>query len=365
MRFIITGGGTGGHVYPAIAVARGIIERWPDSKILYIGTKGRTEEKAVPAAGFEIQFIQAAGLYTDPVRFASFLFCNAVGTLQSLRILSKFKPDGVIGSGGFVAAPVLMAARILNIPYIILEQNVIPGKVNRLMARHAKKVLATFKGARQHLPAHTVTTGNPVRREIVQCTRQEGMERLSLQSRDFNLVITGASQGAKSINDAVIASLPKWASMNWNILHLTGPKLFEDVQSKSTLLSESLAGEYRPMAYTEDMASLLAVADLIVARSGATTLSEIFVRGIPAILIPYPHHKDGHGIKNAQWAAQENAAVMIEDKNACDDLAGAVLGLYGDREKQNLMARASRELGEPEALDKILDHIEETFTPAQ
>jgi UDP-N-acetylglucosamine--N-acetylmuramyl-(pentapeptide) pyrophosphoryl-undecaprenol N-acetylglucosamine transferase len=360
MQITITGGGTGGHIYPAIAVANEIKKRYKDADILFIGTEKGIERQAVPAAGFSIEFVNAAAISSNPVKLIKSLIVNSSGISRALSILGAHKTDLVIGSGGFVSAPVLAAAAIKGIPIILLEQNVLPGKTNRLLARWAKKVLASFEGSEQYLPkGKVVVTGNPIRREILERTREKALSALNLLPDRFTLAITGASQGARSINNAVIRALPRWMENDWQIIHLTGRNNHKEVEKAVAPLLADFAGEYRLIDFTEDIASVYAVADLIISRAGASSLAEITARGIPAILIPYPHAADNHQEKNARWVEKCGGAKVFLDKDIehGEMLSHEVVDIARDQERLDLMSTSIKTLGKPEALDSIMREI--------
>lgn len=362
MRIIITGGGTGGHTYPVLAVANEIRQRINDAEILFIGTERGIEAKAVPAAGLPIKFIKAGGISLQPLKLIKFFTDNSLGLFQALSVYNSFKPDFVLASGGFVSAPVVAAAALKGIPSILMESNVLPGKTNKLLSRWAKKVLVSFDESRKYLPkAKVFVTGNPIRKEIMERTREEGCEILNLSPEKFTLLITGASQGAKSVNDAVLEALPQWNGRQWQILHLVGRKNYEEVNNAAKKAAMGFDAEYRCIDYTEDMASVYAVSDLVVARSGASTMSEITARGIPAILIPYPFAADNHQEKNARLVEEHGGAVVILDKDVKENLRSQVLLLAESGEKLKKMSESMRKLGKPEALDNIIKELEEFF----
>ncbi|MCD4784726.1 MAG: undecaprenyldiphospho-muramoylpentapeptide beta-N-acetylglucosaminyltransferase [Candidatus Eremiobacteraeota bacterium] len=360
MRIIITGGGTGGHIYPAIAVAQEIKKRRQNIEIIFIGTQKGIEAKAVPAAGFPIKHINAAPMSSKPLKLLKFMFGNSTGLLQAVSILISQKPVLVIGSGGYVSAPVIAAASILGIPTILLEQNVLPGKTNRFLSKFAQKVLISFEESKKYLPqGKAVLTGNPIRREIIERNKEEALSRLNLSPDKFTLLITGASQGARSINEAVVKSLPVWKDREWQIIHLVGRKNFEDVKKATDPILPELKGEYRCVDYTEDMASVYAVADLVAARAGASTLAEITAVGIASILIPYPYAADNHQEKNARCVEKCGGSIVIMDGDVREKLADEVMKLAQDSEKRQSMANCSKEIGKPEALESIMGEIDE------
>jgi UDP-N-acetylglucosamine--N-acetylmuramyl-(pentapeptide) pyrophosphoryl-undecaprenol N-acetylglucosamine transferase len=369
MRFIVTGGGTGGHIYPAIAVASEIRKREPGSEILFVGTKRGIESTAVPAAGFPIRHIHAAGFSANPLKLLKFAAFNSVGFIQAFSILREFCPGLVIGSGGYVSAPVIFAAGALDIPYVLLEQNVFPGKVNRLMAKKAKKVLVSFEDSVKYFPpGKAVVTGNPIRPEITGRKREDALRILGLSADRFTVMIVGASQGARSINNAVIKSLPAWKNNDWQILHLTGRKNFDEVKKATDEIigrigvppvhdSKEQRLDYRCLDYSEDMPSIYAVTDLAVARAGASTLAEITARGIPSILVPLPTAAEDHQTKNAGWIEEVGGAVVLRDDEVGEKLADVVISLAAEKVKLSEMSRKSLTLARPEALNLIFTNL--------
>ncbi|MCE1245956.1 MAG: undecaprenyldiphospho-muramoylpentapeptide beta-N-acetylglucosaminyltransferase [Firmicutes bacterium] len=361
MQITITGGGTGGHIYPAIAVASEIRKRYGDAEVSFIGTEKGIESKSVPAAGFSIDFVNAAAISAHPVKLLKSLLINNSGASKAKKLLADNKTKLVIGSGGFVSAPVLAAAVMKGIPVVLLEQNVLPGKVNRLVSHWAKKILTSFEGSSQYLPSEKVVlTGNPIRREIMDRTKEEGLKALKLAPGKFTIAITGASQGARSINNAVIKALPRWMNNDWQIIHLTGRNNYEEVKSAVEPIQGDFTGEYRLIDFTEDIASVYAVADLIISRAGASSLAEITARGIPAILIPYPHAADNHQEKNARWIEKCGGARVIPDKNLepGELLCHEAIDMAKDRDKLRHMSEAIKTQGKPEALDTIMKELE-------
>lgn len=363
MRIVITGGGTGGHIYPAIAVAGEICKKWEKAQILFIGTKTGIESTAVPKAGFSLKHISAAPVSFNPKKLIEFIGFNTLGLLKAAGILLKYKPKLVIGSGGFVSAPVILAAALLKIPSVLLEQNVLPGKTNRLLSRFAQKVFISFEGSTDYFAKEkTVLTGNPVRQEIIHKKQEEALADLSLNPDRFTLLITGASQGAKSINQAVVNSLDFWKEKNWQIIHLAGKNNYEETVKQGELKAKDFTGEYRCLAYSEDMASLYAAADLVIARAGASTLAEITARGLPSILIPYPHAADNHQEKNARWMEKNNAAIVIKDEDALSQLAEKTAEIAENPSLLKNMSKESYSLGKRDSLKSIIEELDKIIS---
>lgn len=357
LRVIISGGGTGGHAFPAIAVAQAIRARQPDARILFIGTQRGIEATVVPQAGFDIRFVRARGLNRRPVEAARALFVNLVGTVSALRQLLAFKPQVVVGSGGYVSVPVNLAAWATFTPTVLLEQNVVPGKATRVLSMRARKVCVSFGATAPAFGNKAVVTGNPVRQEIVTRTREEARARLGIAPDRFCLLVTGASQGARSVNEAVLAALEGWRENDWHVLHLTG-RLDHDAVCTRARAAVGTAARltWDGRAFLDDMASAYAAADLVVARAGATTMAEITCRGIATILIPYPH-AGAHQVENARWLEEAGGAVMIRDEQATSALPGAVDGLAADPSRLAEMAAACAAVGHPDAADRIVDEI--------
>lgn len=366
IRVLFAGGGTGGHIYPALAVAQGVQNRFRLSEVLFVGTIRGIEKEAVRKAGFEIRFVHARGLSRQPVKAALAMLETGAGFLEAMAVLHSFHPHVVVGSGGYVSAPVVAAAGCLKIPVVLLEQNVVPGKTTRLLSRYARKVCVSFEDSIPFLPAgRAVVTGNPVRADILQRTREDARRRLNLNPEAFCLLITGASQGARSINEAVLAALPRWADRPMIVLHLTGQANYEDIARQAAPMVAGKPICYQAIAYQEDMASVYAAADLAVARAGATTLAEINCRGLPTIYVPYPFAADNHQEHNARRIEKRGAALVLPDRDVRDRLGETVTALMDDAARREHMAQACRALGHPQALDSILDILEEVFDRRQ
>jgi UDP-N-acetylglucosamine--N-acetylmuramyl-(pentapeptide) pyrophosphoryl-undecaprenol N-acetylglucosamine transferase len=356
LRVILSGGGTGGHVFPAIAVAQALKARRPDARILFIGTERGIEAQVVPSSGFPIRFVKAKGLSRRPLQALEAIAENLAGMVQALRHVLTFSPQVVVGSGGYVSVPVNLAAWLTFKPTVLLEQNVVPGKATKLLSLRARKVCVSFHATAPGFGAKAVLTGNPVREEIVRRTRDDARQRLGIPADRFCLLVTGASQGARSVNEAVLGALPGWRDRPWHVLHLAGRLDFDKVRERATeaLQGASLTWEGRP--FLEDMASAYAAADLVVARAGATTLAEITSRGLPAILIPYPH-AGAHQVENARSLEEAGGAVMVLDERAAAELPRVVVQLVDDPARRARMAEASASAGHPDAAARIAEVI--------
>lgn len=359
MNVVFTGGGTGGHLYPLIATARAIAKKYPDAKILFIGNRAGVEANLVPEEGFEIKYISSAALSSNPVKLLLSCCKNTVALIQAIKLLSSFKPKFVVGSGGYVSAAVTLAAKFLKIPVIILEQNTYPGKTNRFAGKFAHSVCISFAAAEKYFPkGRTVLTGNPIRPEILSAVREQARRDLQIPEGNFTITVTGASQGAKSINEAILASFEKLGKSDWTLLHLTGKKKFAEFQTALESAPKPQF-DYRVFAYRSDIATLYAASDLILCRAGATTLAEITAMGLPAILVPYPYAAENHQEKNAMRLQEAGAAVMIKDSEISQKLPDLLMELSTNRDKLSDMATKSRSLGQPDATANIMKVFEQ------
>jgi len=365
LRFIVSGGGTGGHIYPALAIARGLKDRYPGAEILYVGTSGGMEGDIVPRAGLPFRGIAAAGLKRKLSLHNLLVFWRAGrGFLQAWGIIREFRPAVVIGTGGYVCGPVVLAAALKGIPTLIHEQNALPGITNRILARFGSRVAVTFADSAIYFPhkEKTVLTGLPVRPEILRANREEGLKNLNFEANRFLLLAFGGSRGARSVNQAMQAVLKKYAGdPRLNILLVTGKAGYEDFFQACSKEGMDLAkiGNVKISPYLYNMQDALAAADLVISRAGAATLAELSALGIPSILIPYPYAAENHQEYNARALEREGAAQVVLDR----DLKGEILCLKVEEllKKPDLltqMADASKRMGKKMALQDIIDCVD-------
>ncbi|HEX3032173.1 MAG TPA: undecaprenyldiphospho-muramoylpentapeptide beta-N-acetylglucosaminyltransferase [Bacillota bacterium] len=362
MRLLITGGGTGGHIYPALAIARGLLDRQSDSTVLYVGTKQGLEADIVPKAGLDFRTVTVQGmprkLSPELFRFGWKLFR---GLGEARNVIREYKPDLVVGTGGYVCGPVVMLAALAGVPTLLHEQNALPGITNKLLARKVGMVAITFEEAAKYFPKGTrlLHTGLPIREEILKVDRLSAFARLGLNPEKRLVVVTGGSRGARSLNQAMIKAYGKLANhTDTQILHVTGQQLYQETLDGLTSagIDWMESGNINIKPYLYNMEDALAAADLMVCRAGATTLAEITARGIPSILIPYPFAAENHQEYNARALEQQGAAFVIRDSDLKDeDLAQRVLGLFADKGRLESMGEASLAMGRPQALEQILN----------
>lgn len=365
MKAIITGGGTGGHIYPALAVARELIKR--DWEILYVGSKNSLEGRLIPEEGISYQEIDVSPLPRKiSLEVLVSLIRTGKGLIQARHIIKGYRPDIVLGTGGFVSGPVLLAAALSRFKSVIHEQNVYPGLTNRILARVVDYIAINFADAERYFPSRTRSklwvTGNPVRKTILETTRREGLKELKLEDKKLTLLVSGGSQGSMSINKAMIKLYQSYLdSSRVQIIHLTGEANYKEVLKmiEETGIVLKNQTHYKIIPYLKKMHLAYAVADLAIFRAGATGIAEITSRGIPAILIPYPYASGNHQEYNARSLTENGAAEKILDRELNGELLlEKVDNLLNDKEKLLKMKEMSLEMGQPDALEKLVSLIE-------
>lgn len=356
LKVAFAGGGTGGHLYPALAVAE--VLRQNGVQTLFFDSYRGVGREIVGRLGYTLKNIHAQGLSGNIFNKLMAVGKTGLGFLESLYHLLIFKPSIVVASGGYVCAPVALAAACLDIPILLMEQNAFLGKSAKFISYLAKKVCLSLPGDYgAAVSAKAVLTGNPVRTAILLKGRTEARQALQIPTERCCVVVMGGSQGASSLNNAILAALPSLVDFDLTLIHLTGPKHIEEVTARSSDLVSGHKIDYRPLAYTEDMASLYASADLVVCRSGATTLAEITARGLPSILVPYPYAAENHQEANARILENNGAAQVILDKQVESELTGSLVSLLEDKQKLATMASASASLGHRGATEAVIAQI--------
>ena len=351
LRVVIAGGGTGGHLYPGIAVAREMVSRRPDAVVSFAGTARGLEQRIVPREGFPLDLLRSGGLkgksLADRLRGAALI---PAGLMDAWRIISARKPDLVIGVGGYSSGPVVLVAALRRVPTMVLEQNAVPGLTNRLLARVVGAAAVTFEQTREFFGAKAFISGNPVRPEFLE---EAGSSR-EPNADEVRVLIFGGSQGAHAINVAVVEAAEELAAIRprLHLTHQTGDRDVEMV--RAGYQRAGLAAEVEPFLY--DMGRRIGAADLIVCRAGATTLSEIAAAGKPAILIPLPTATDDHQRRNAEALASQGAAdVLLQSAMVPGTLADRVRRLAADADARRRMSTAVRAFAKPDAARTIVD----------
>ena len=353
---LIAGGGTGGHLYPGIALAREVQRRDPHAAIAFVGTAGGVEAKVVPREGFPLELIRVAGLKgkSRSERLKGFGLLP-VAAIDAWRLLSNHRPDVVVGVGGFASGPVLMLAALRGYPTMLLEQNAVPGMTNRLLARVVRAAAVTFDEALRFFPGTGFVSGNPVRPEFFR-NDKEADDRLDSPPHAARILIFGGSQGAHALNLAMVAAAARLAAAGPRlaITHQTGERDVERV--RAAYLAAGL--EARVEAFLYEMEREMSRADLVICRAGATTLSELAAAGRPAILVPLPTATDDHQRRNAEVIARKGGAEVIEEHELTGErLAALVLTLIEDGQRRADMSRAIRTFARPDAASRIADRV--------
>jgi UDP-N-acetylglucosamine--N-acetylmuramyl-(pentapeptide) pyrophosphoryl-undecaprenol N-acetylglucosamine transferase len=355
MRVLIAAGGTGGHIYPGVAVAKELERRNKENEVRFVGTARGLETKLVPKAGFKLSLIESTGLKNvGMVARARGVLVLPRSFTSARKLIRDFKPDVVVGAGGYVSGPVVLTAALLNVPTMVMESNALPGWTNRVLARFVDKAAVTFPESLPFFRGKGIVIGNPVRREFfeIQPRSQDGSE--------FAVLVFGGSQGARAINEAMVAALPDLESSKstLRILHQTGELDYDKVLEGYTKAGWTLLAEVR--RYIDDMVTAFANADLVVCRAGATTTAELIAAGKASIMVPFPLAADDHQRKNAEALEAAGAAKMILQQ----DLSGATLSreiaaLAKDRQRLVSMGEAGRRLARGDAAVAAVDLLEE------
>jgi UDP-N-acetylglucosamine--N-acetylmuramyl-(pentapeptide) pyrophosphoryl-undecaprenol N-acetylglucosamine transferase len=353
MKVLIAAGGTGGHIFPGIAVAKEIMRRDPESEVLFVGTARGLEIKIVPDNGFQLSLINSAGLKNvGLIGKVQGLSVLPRSFLEARRIIRQFRPHVVVGAGGYVSGPVLLMAAIMGVPTLVMDSNALPGFTNRQLARFVERAALTFDEAVPFFGEKGVVTGNPVRHEFFDVPAKKASDK-------FHVLIFGGSQGAQAINNAMIDALPVLSEHadHLAITHQTGEADFEKVRNAYND-SAFASADVRP--FISDMFDEFAKADLIISRAGATTCAEIAAAGRGAIMVPLPTAADDHQRKNAEALQNAGAAKMIlQSELTGEQLAVEIGALLSDREHVSAMADAAKKIARPDAAAATVDIIEE------
>ena len=355
-RIIISGGGTGGHIFPAIAIANALKVREPGVEILFIGAKGKMEMEKVPAAGYEIRGLWISGLQRRvTLKNLSFPLKVISSLIQADRILSKFKPDAVIGVGGYASGPILRMAVRREIPTLIQEQNSYPGITNKLLGGKVDKICVAYDGMARFFPiGKIILTGNPVRQDIIiPGNKTEALEHFHLDKEKNVVLIIGGSLGAGTINKSVLHYLYQQDGQeHFQLLWQTGNYHYNLIKSNQKIQNRE---DVHIHPFIDRMDLAYATADIIVSRAGAIAISELCIIGKPVILIPSPNVAEDHQTKNAEALMRKSAALMLKDQETVDNLFGLIKELAADKGLQNELSRNIKNMALPEAASVIAE----------
>lgn len=358
-RFILSGGGTGGHIYPAIAIANELKRRHVNAEFLFVGAKDKMEMEKVPQAGYTIQGLWISGLQRKLTLKNILFLIKLISSLITARnIVAKFKPHVVIGTGGFASGPLLRMAAGKGIPCVIQEQNSYAGITNKLLAKRMKKIFVAYEGMQQFFPEDKiVTTGNPVRGDLVaiKSDREEALRFFGLPTKKRTLLVVGGSLGARRINQFMAQKLDFFKRMDIQLIWQSGKLYYTTYQHLES-------GEVKVLEYLDRMDLAYAAADLIISRSGAGAVSELSIVGKPVIFIPSPNVAEDHQTKNAQALEKKGAALLLREKDLESDFETVFSQLLQSEDKRQELSGNIKEMARPHATKHIVDEIEKLLS---
>ncbi len=358
-RLIISGGGTGGHIFPAVAIANEFRSRYPNSEILFVGAEGRMEMTRVPEAGYKIIGLWISGLQRK-LTLSNLLFPIKliVSYFRARQIVNQFKPHVVIGTGGYASGPIMMAATRKGIPTVIQEQNSFAGLANKQVADKASRVCVAYEGMEKYFPAKKIViTGNPVRKDIltIDSKRDQALTHFAFSPQVKTLLIIGGSLGARTINESILHGMEKLLEAKIQVIWQTGKGYYE---SYKTQLTKFDLRKIRVQDFVREMDLAYAAADVVISRSGALSVSEICIAKKPVILVPSPNVAEDHQTKNAKALAEKDAAILVPDKDAASILVDAALSLIFDGSRTAKLSENIAKLAKPRATSDIVNEIE-------
>ncbi|WMJ76726.1 MULTISPECIES: undecaprenyldiphospho-muramoylpentapeptide beta-N-acetylglucosaminyltransferase [unclassified Sedimentibacter] len=364
MRVLITGGGTGGHINPALAIAQKIKNENPSNEILYVGTKNSLESELVPKAGFEFGYVSAKYLRRKiSLENIKTLFASAKGVVDSLKIINQFKPDIVVGTGGYVCGPVVLAASLKKIPTMIHEQNVFPGITNKILSKIVDVVAISFDEAEKYFPEDAVKklvlVGNPVRKDILTADRKKSRIKLNLSTDTILIYSFGGSGGQPSLNKAIIDVIKKYNKKRGiRIIHVTGKNHYSDFMDQINEDNIDIGDNIEILDYMYDAATALSASDIVIGSAGAITIAEITVTGVPAVLIPKMYTAENHQEYNARALEKVGAAKVILEKNLNgSELIKAIEEIIENKSVLRTMSLNSKKMGNTDVENKIYESM--------
>jgi UDP-N-acetylglucosamine--N-acetylmuramyl-(pentapeptide) pyrophosphoryl-undecaprenol N-acetylglucosamine transferase len=355
VNILLSGGGTGGHIYPAVAIANELKARHPEAEFLFVGANGRMEMEKIPQLGYKIEGLNISGIQRSmTLKNLSFPFKLLQSLYRAGKILRKFRPNVVIGTGGYASGPTLYMASLKNIPSLIQEQNSYPGITNKLLAKKAEKICVAYDGLEKYFPKEKmIKTGNPVRQDLldIESKRAEGLAHFGLDPKKTTIAVIGGSLGAKRINETIALHLETLLDKGLQVLWQTG-KLYID---RFEALGKKEGVVMR--AFIQRMDLFYAASDVLISRAGAGTISELCIVGKPVLFIPSPNVAEDHQTKNALSVVNEDAALMIKESEL-ESFEEVLLRIVGDPEKRKELSENIKKLALPDATRKIADEVE-------
>jgi len=355
-KFILSGGGTGGHIYPAVAIADQLKSRYPDAEFLFVGASDRMEMDKVPQAGYKIEGLWISGIQRKlTLKNMMFPFKLISSLLRSKKIIKTFKPDVVIGTGGFASGPLLKMATFKKIPSLIQEQNSYPGITNKLLGKKVNTICVAYEGLEKFFPKEKIRlTGNPIRKDLleVKSKQVEGKNAFKLIHSKHTLLVLGGSLGARRINQLIEANIEVFKDENVQLIWQCGKLYYDQYKHYNEI------DNIQVHAFLNTMDLAYAAADVIISRAGAISVSELCIVGKPVIFIPSPNVAEDHQTKNASAVADKNAAILVREKDLDADFKNVFLGLISDKEKRKVLSENIEALALVNATNDIVDEVE-------
>ena len=354
LKFILSGGGTGGHIYPAVAIANELKSRFPNAEFLFVGAKDKMEMQKVPQSGYKIEGLWIAGLQRKlTLQNAMFPFKLIDSLWKSRKIIKEFKPNVVIGTGGFASGPLLQMANMLNIPTVIQEQNSYPGITNKILSKKANKICVAYENLERFFPKEKmILTGNPVRQDLIDIENKkaEAIHYFNLDANKKTLLVLGGSLGARRVNQLIEKELGNLNALNVQVIWQCGKLYFEDYKKYNS-------NNVQVLAFIDRMDLVYAAADIVISRAGASSVSELCIVGKPVIFIPSPNVAEDHQSKNAKSIVDKKGALMLKESELDTQFSIVFEALLKDSGKQDQLSKNIKLLALPNATKQIVDEI--------
>lgn len=360
LRVIISGGGTGGHIFPAISIANEIKSKCPDAEILFVGAEGRMEMQRVPAAGYKIEGLPIAGFdRKNLLKNVKVLYKIWQSRRKARRIIKQFRPNVAVGVGGYASGPTLQVCQQMGIPTLLQEQNSYAGVTNKILAKGAKRICVAYEGMERFFPKdRIVLTGNPIRQSLAECpfSRENCIEALSLDETKRTILIIGGSLGARTLNESVLDNLDLIRkNPDVQFIWQTGSYYFADIQNRLTEAGQP--ANLKVTEFVRDMGRAYTATDLVISRAGASSISELCLLGKPSILVPSPNVAEDHQTKNALALVDKDAALYVKDSEARETLIPLAIKTVADSQRLDTLSANVKQLGRPNAASDIADEV--------
>lgn len=358
LKVIVSGGGTGGHIFPAVSIANEIRDRIPGADILFVGALGKMEMERVPAAGYTIVGLPVVGFPRKPsLKMLTFFWSLFKSMRKANKIIADFKPDVAVGVGGFASGPVLKAAVRKGIPAVLQEQNSYAGVTNKLLAAKVQKICVAYPNMEKYFPAEKIVfTGNPIRKNLIDSVidKEEALTFFKLEPEKPVVLLVGGSLGARTLNESVLANLDLIGKADYQVIWQTGSYYFREMLER---LGDNCPPNLHPMEFVSRMDLAYGIADVVISRAGAGTISELCLLGKPSVLVPSPNVAEDHQTKNAMALVDNQAALLIKDADSKEQLWSETFKLLADKQQLNSLSENIRTLAKPNAAKEIVDVI--------